>query len=358
MPKLWRYLIFQHVKIFSLSISCFIAILLVSRFKDAARFAAITADWSKTALFMAYQIPAILPLAAPISALIASFLLSQRLSRTYELTAFRSSGISFTRLFLPLGFVTLIVSIFHFALCAELCPYCRRESRALLYRETSANPFLLLQRQRLVKIPNILLRMKVKEEGKTAQDFLVIAYNGAYRKLSMISARKLHLEGEDLIGEDVALITPIEQNGKNALLIENQSTLKMGAPILTDAIKKNRPSLDATTLSFKMLKIRSQEPGRQAKSARMEIFRRLSLSLSLLTFTLLGLSFGIELGRSATKKGMVRAVTLALMVLISYLLGRAFKHDFVLSTAAYLLPHPLIWAYSLYHFRRIVRGVA
>ena len=357
MPKFWRYLIFQYGKIFTLSVCCFILILLVSRFKDVARFASLTADWAKSGLFMAYQIPAILPLAAPISALIASFLLVQRLSRNHELTALRSSGIGLGRLFVPLCLVSLFISVFHFALCAEITPYCRREAKALLYRETSANPFLLLQRQKLVKIPNIFLRMKVKDEGKAAHDFLMIGYNEAYKKISLISARKLHLEGESLIAEDAALISPIHQEGKEALLIENQTTLATDTPLITAALRKNRPSLDATTLSLKMLRIRSQEWGKSARSARVEILRRLSLSLSLFSFTLLGFSFGIEMGRSPSKKGMFQAIAIALAVLIFYLLGRTLKQDYFFSMSAYLLPHPLIWAYCLFHLRKISRGL-
>ena len=63
------------------------------RFKDIARFAALSADGVKTGLFVLYQFPHILPIAIPISALIASFLLFQRLSKTYELTALRASGV-------------------------------------------------------------------------------------------------------------------------------------------------------------------------------------------------------------------------------------------------------------------------
>ena len=355
-PKLWRYLLSKYLQIFFLSVCSFIAILLVSRFKDVARFAAVTADWGKTGLFLAYQIPIILPMAAPISALIASLLLFQRLNRSYELTALRSSGIGLGALFAPLFFASALLSVLHFSLCAEIAPYCRRESRTLLYRETSANPLLLLQRQRLVKIPDIFLKMKVKEEGKVAHDLLLIAYNEAYERLSLITARRLSLDGEQLLGEDVALITPLELHNEEALLIENQSSIAMETPLLSAAIRKNRPSLDASTLNLRMLRLRSQEWGRGAQSARVEILRRISLSLSLFSFTLLGFAFGIELSRVPTKKGLIRAVVLALTVLVSYLLGRALKQDMVLASLAFLAPHPFIWLCSGLHLRKISRG--
>lgn len=357
MPLLWRYLLYQYLRVFSLSVCSFIATLFVSRFKDGARFAAVTADWSKTALFMAYHIPAVLPVAIPLSSLIAAFLLFQNLSRNYELSAFRSSGISLPSLFAPFFFLSLFLSLFHFVLCAEIAPYCRRESRTLLYRETSANPLLLLQRQRLVKIPDISLRMKVTEDGKTASDFLLIAYNEFYQTFSMIFANRLHLNGEQMIGTDVALITPIHQGDKEAFLVENQSSFSMQAPLLTSAIKKNRPTLDATTLGLRMLRLRILEGGKAALSARIEILRRSSLSMSLFTFTLLGFAFGIELNRSPIKRGTIQTLFLTLLVLICYLLGHSLKYDFSIAAAAYLLPHPVVWICSAMHLRKIGKGI-
>lgn len=358
MPKLWRYLFYKYIQIFSLSIFSFIAILFVSRFKDVARFAAITADWGKTAQFMAYLIPTILPMATPISALICALFLSQQLDRNHELTALRSSGISLKAIFTPLFILSLFLSILHFSLCAEIAPYCRRESRALLYRETSANPLLLLQRQRLVKIPNLYLKMKVKEEGKLAYHLQLVGFNEQEKRLSMILARKIRLAQDKLIGEDIAFITPCSLKNEEGFLIENQAALSMHAPLLTKAIKKNRPSLDASTLNLKMLRLRSKEWGNSAKSARVEIIRRLTLSLSLLSFTLLGFAFGIEVSRLSSKRGLLKTVALGLTFLICYLLGKGFKHEFYLSALVYLIPHPLIWFFSCAHLQKIGKGAS
>src|SRR4051812_38356814 len=102
MPILWRYALQSYLRVFFLSVCTFITVLIVARFKEIARFTALTGDWSKTGLFIVYQIPSILPIAIPISALIASLLLFQRLSRTYELTALRASGLSLSTILTPL----------------------------------------------------------------------------------------------------------------------------------------------------------------------------------------------------------------------------------------------------------------
>lgn len=339
----------------------FLTVLLVSRFKEIARFAALSSDSLKTALFVVYQFPLILPMAIPISALIASLLLFQRLSRTFELTALRASGLSLRSILAPLLFTSILISLLNFSITAEISPFCRRESKTLLYRETSENPLLLLQRQQLVKIKHAYLNMKVKDEGKIAKDMILIAHNESNQRLSLFSARQLRIEGEELLGSDVAIISHLHSEKEDSfdpLIIENQASMSTEAPVLSAALKKNRPRLEANALSLKMLQIRAKEPGKQAKAARVEMLRRLSLSLAVFSFTLLGCAFGIENGRTPSKKGLFVSLLFTLAVLVSYLLGKELKNYPAIATLFFLFPHALIWTASTLKLRRISRGFA
>src|SRR5438132_1223109 len=94
MPALWRYLITYFLKIAFTCNLAFVAILLTMQLDDIAHFAALGAPFHYILLFTFHQIPYILPIALPLSCLIASLLLMQRLSNTHELTALRASGFS------------------------------------------------------------------------------------------------------------------------------------------------------------------------------------------------------------------------------------------------------------------------
>lgn len=338
---------------FCLSVFTFIAVLIVSRFKEIARVAALSGDLAKTGLFVVYQIPTILPIAIPISSLIASLLLFQSLSRSFELTALRASGLSFWKITSPLLAISLLLSIFNFSLCAEIAPYCRREAKMWIYHETTENPLLLLQRQKLVKIKHAFLDMQVKDD-ETIKDLTLIVPNESTKHLSLLSARKLWIEKEELIGKDLSIISYLDaEPGFDNLIIENQSSMSTSAPLLSTALKKNRPRLDINALNLKMLTLTDK-----AKIAYIEILRRLSLSLAVFSFTLLGCAFGIEEGRNPSKKNLLFAMLLTLSVLMSYLLGKDLKNFPFLALLAFLLPHPFIWASSTLHFYRISRGRA
>jgi lipopolysaccharide export system permease protein len=351
MSILWRYTLQSYSRVFVLSICTFITVLIVSRFKEIARFTALTCDFGKTGLFILYHIPTILPIAIPISALIASLLLFQNLSKSFELTALRSCGFSLRQIIAPLLTFSVFLSILNFSLCAEIAPFCRREGKTLIYHETTSNPLLLLQRQKLVKIKHAFLDMEVKND-ETTKDLTLIVPNESTKRLSLLSARKLWMEKEKLIGKDLAIVTSIDSGaGFDTLLIENQSSMSTAAPLLSTALKKNRPRLDINALNLKMLTL-----SKKINPARIEILRRISLSLAVFSFTLLGCSFGIEGGRNPSKKNLLYALLLTLTVLMSYLLGKDLKNYPFFAVLAFLLPHPFIWVCSLFHLQRISKG--
>jgi len=349
------------VRVLLLSVATFLAVLIITRFKEIARFTALSGDWGKTAMFTLYQFPLILPIAIPISALIASFILFQRMSRSHELMALRACGLGLRSVLAPLLFGSALFAVGNFSMCAEIAPYCRRESKAMLYRETSANPLLLLQRQQLIRIKHAYLNMNVEQEGLRARNVILIAHNESNKRLSLLQARELYIRGEELHGRDVAICSHLDSTSSDEfdpLIIENQASMSTAAPILSEFLKKNRPRLEANALPLRMLILRAEiEEKKLAASALVEMLRRFSLSLAVFSFTFLGCAFGVENSRIATKRSLMIALALTMTVLISYLMGKELKAFPFLATLAFLLPHPFIWICSTYKLHRIARGL-
>jgi len=358
-PLIWRYLLQGYLKVFFLSICTFVSVLLVSRFKEIARFAALSGDFLKTGLFVLYQIPFIVPLALPICSLVASFLLFQRLSRSYELVAFRASGLGLCSLIAPPLAAAACFAFLNFSFCADISPFCWRESKALLYRETSANPLLLMQRQNLVKIKRAFLKMEVKKEGKEVRDFIFITHNGSNRRLNLFSARRLQVAKSNLIGFGLSILSHLdgeEETGFDPLIIENQAEMETEALVLSAALNKNQPRLEPNALSLRMLRIRTLESGKHGCRARIEILRRSSLSLAVFSFALLGCAFGMQQSRVPSRKGLAATLLLTLPVLTAYLGLKGIKFHFTAALLLSLLPHLAIAAASLFRIVSIARG--
>lgn len=344
MSVLWRYTLFSYAKVFGLSVATFIAVLILAKFKEIARFTALSGSFSQTLFFVSYLIPTILPIALPLSALIASLLLFQTLSKSYELTALRASGLSLSKILAPLLFFSWLLSLVNFSISSELAPYCQRQGKALVFNKTSENPLLLLQRQNLMRLKHAFLDMKVKDD-EMLKDFTLITYHGNADRLTLLSARKLWVDKEVLCGEDVAILSPLP------CIIENQSSMSTSAPILSKVLKVHRPHINIQTLSTKMLRLHDKQ-----RAAQMEICRRISLSLAVFTLTFLGCAFGIEEGRIPKRRNIAFAILLTLLILMSYLMGGEMKRSPFIASLALFLPHPFAWGCCVIHLYRIAKG--
>jgi lipopolysaccharide export system permease protein len=359
MPILWRYLLVEYLRIFSLSLLSFISVLLVSRFKEIAKFAALSWSLKKTCLFISFQIPLILPIAIPISALIGSILLWKQLSKSFELTAFRASGLSLASLIGPLLFTSILLSSANFAISANLSPFCRRASKEFLYYETSSNPLVLLQRQNLVKMKTSYIKMDIEEQGKIAKDVILVTHNQSNQRLSLIFAEKLRMTDSELEGEKVAIITHLQSDQEDMfdpLIVENEETMSTNGSDLSSSLKKNRPRIDPSSLEWPMLRLHTTEVGKTGKKSWVEMLRRSSLSLSVFSFTFLGCAFGMEIGRRPAKRHLFIAITLSLILMTSYLLGKEFKSAPWIAFLIFFLPHPIIWGSSILRLSNISRG--
>lgn len=364
MPILWRYLLRTYLQVFFLCVAGFISVLLVTRFQDIARFATTGAPLSYIFIFFTFQIPFILPLAIPISCFIGSILLIQRLSRYQELTALRASGLGLWAIIFPLIALGIVWMLMNFTIVSEVAPRCRAHSKTLAYRMTAINPLCLLQKETLIKLKNTYVDMKILKSGKYAEDVFFITRNFSNQRLGVMVAKKLSLDGENLIGTDLAFISTLDSkiaDSYDHLVIENQAQMHTKAPELAKYLRNQKWHFNLDYLNLRMLqaRCRSFESGKIKFNSHAwhEIGRRVSLALAAFTFTLIGAAFGLEISRTRKLKGLIWAISLVTFYLVSFVCAKSLKHIVVPALTFYLLPHPLIIFFCVRFIRRIERGV-
>lgn len=365
MPILWRYLIYNFFQVFGLSVCSFISILLVTRFQDIARFASTGAAYSYVSLFVFYQIPSILPLAIPISCLIASILLFQRLSRSHELTAFRSLGMGLFSVGFPLFIAGAALALLNFTIVSEIAPKCRALSKSLAYEMTAVNPLSLLQKETLVKLKNTYFDMKVLKSGKYAKDIIFIMRNLSNQRLGLLTAKELSLDGDYLTGKAVTFISSIDSKKAenfDHLVIENQSEMRTKTAELSQFLHPSNWHFNFDYLTIRMLRAKkaaekSDTDEKIPYRTYQEVSRRLSLSLAAFTFTVIGTTFGMQIGRNRNKKGIAWALALATLFMISFISAKSMKHATLTPILCYILPHPIILFFSARYFKKVSEGI-
>ncbi|NGX62616.1 MAG: hypothetical protein KR126chlam6_00014 [Candidatus Anoxychlamydiales bacterium] len=363
MPILWKYQLKEYLKVFFLSILSFISILLITRLKQIATFATLASDFFSLILFILYQIPHILPIAISISCLISMIILFQRMSIMHELTAFRASGVSLKVVLAPLFLLAIALSTLNFYISSELTPRCRHKSKELFYKNTSMNPLVLLQRrQKMSNIKDSYVEISTQNKDLVAKDILLITPNKSNERLCMLTAKKLNLDNDNLIGKNVSLISYINSNKEknfDNLMIENQLSMTTKADAITQFIKAKQWDMNISSMPLKMLLLQAKQKKSKSRFERadIEIARRCCFAIATLSFTFIGASFGISISRSNSKKNILGIFFLSLLVLLSFTLGKALKRYAFFSIVAYILPQIIVIILSSYKLKKTSKGI-
>lgn len=361
MPIYWRYLSKAYLKVFLLCTFGFISVLLITRLKEIAKFAALTLEVKNVLLYTLFQIPHILPIAIPISCLISSFLLLQKFSKTSELTALRASGLSLKKVIFPIVVFSLFISFINFFITSELTPYCRIHSKKIAHEEITLNPIMLLEKQELLKIKNSYIDLKTSDDKTSGKDLFFITTNKSKGRLNLIFAKKISLEKDDLTGENISIISYFESENKEGfdpLIIESQEKMNTQASNLSKYMKSTTFSLNPIHLPTKMLLIRNKMSGSNNSYAPIiEIIRRIALSFSAFSFTFIGICFGADIGRSGSKKKLLLAALSSLLILLSFTIGKGLKYHPIYAGFFYILPQVLILFLSSLSLYKISRGI-
>ncbi len=364
MPILWRYLLRNYFQIFFLCVSSFISVLLVIRLEEIARFASLGASWSSILLFALYQIPYILPIAIPVSCLIAAILLSQKMSQNHELTSLRAAGLSIKTILSPLFSAAILLGLINFAFSSEIAPRARSQSKELVLSMTTQNPLALLQKDTMIKLKRAYFDMRAfSSEGK-AEDVVFIAKNSSNGRLGLMLAKELSVENQQLCGKQVTLISSLDPKVPNRfdhLVIENQAEMKTAADGLSRFWEDAQWQMHDDYLPLRLL-LAKEKVERGSLLSRIgkphvELIRRLTLGLASFTFTAIGLASGIQIGRSQTKKGVIGAIILSTAFLLIFIVSKSLKTFPLTALILYVIPHPFLLFFCFKWLRRFERGI-
>jgi lipopolysaccharide export LptBFGC system permease protein LptF len=337
MPLLWKYLLRHFFRVFFLICSGFIILLFVSRLKLIARFASIATDPFIAFKYLLLQVPHILPLAIPISAFFAAFILFRQMSSSHELPAFRSVGIKLTMILQPIVMASLFLSLITLYLCSEINPKAKYEMRRLYTDKTSKNPLFLLQQKELLPLSQAYLSADVAIDQM--KNVVFVSKDPQNHNLFLITAKMLSYLRKTLKGDAVSSLFFVpDGSNETTLFMENERDFFSIAPELSQTLKQNKYRLNPSSLPFAQLLISAKKK----MTIIMEAFRRISLALCPFTFTWLGAVYGIQMGRQ-TKDKMWIAFSLLALVLICYLAGKQLKAIPLFSIPLLILPHLTVW---------------
>lgn len=377
MPMLWRYLVYDYLKVMALCTVSFVAILLTLRFDEIAHFACLGSSTAELIQFITLQLPYLLPIALPISALISSYLLFSRLSIRQEMTALRACGVSLFAILTPILVTAAFLTAADFYLTSEIASQAHLTNGQLRHKLRTINPLMLLQNKRILTMQGISCEtLGSSSYGEFAGDVFFAIPDTHNQRIDLAIAQSIRGDKDAVIGENVTFIVPTAaEHGFDELNIENISKLEMPYDTFKPALQQkswhvNPDHLQLALLSEHLTTQQSnlqdactQKSAERCKETRKgiakiysEIGRRVSAALSLFTFTLLGAAFSIQIGRQQRRWGILMLGIFSGLFLLCYFLAKSMDDKIIPSLSLYFIPQIILIGISLVKLHRLNIG--
>lgn len=382
MPLLWRYLLYQFLKVFTLCVVAFVIILMTMRLDEIAHFAALGSESFTILWFALQQVPYILPIALPISALISAILLVQGLSKSHELTAMRACGFSLRDVLMPLLSAALFLSALNFYIISELSTASHLNAGLLKNQLRSINPLILLHSKHLMLTKGFYFdTLGPSRIGELAQDIILISTNKHHDRLNLMVAKKLQASPISFVGHHISLLTSLraqEDEALEHLMLENINETSTTVKDFSQMLESKIWAINNDHLNLPLLLVKLHNEGQHLQQVRMdtptdtikikqalqtchrcylEIIRRVSVALGVFSFTLMGIAFGINISRNSSNRGIIFVVLLGTMFLVAFFGAKEADYNLILGSLLYLLPHIIIIGASLWMLKRINHGI-
>jgi lipopolysaccharide export system permease protein len=382
MPILWRYLLGQYLKVLILCTCAFVGVLMVTRMDEIARIAAMGGQASYIFYFAALQVPYILPIALPISCLISSILLFQRLSHSHELTAMRASGLSLRAVVAPILMMGAFLSLLNFYIVSEVATESHLRTRRLQEEIKTVNPLLLLQNHTLLQMQGMFVKvLGGVTPGESAEDIFFAFHHPGHNRLYLGVSKAFVSDASTIRCDQLSMVSSLDPHNRNAfdhLVIENVVSSETPMDEFTRLMKKGGWRLSSDHLRLSLLRTRildnrrelrrlhrlpSADPHRIVELTHLlhhsysDYLRRMSVGLAIFSFTIMGAAFGMDIGRTRSYRGVVKVILLAAFYLFTFFAGKSCQEHFWIAAFMYTIPHMIMITLSVRALKATNRGI-
>ncbi|NLG13356.1 MAG: YjgP/YjgQ family permease [Lentisphaerae bacterium] len=295
--------------------------------------------------FLLLMIPDMLRFTLPLSILVATVLIFGRMSSDNEIVALKASGISLWQIIAPGLAVATVFSIICLLISLVISPNARYKAEQLRWSALANAPISLVEPGVFTKLsPKCHIRVGSRV-GDELEDIHIILHNSDNAIQDIVAKRgRLHIDTETRQFElelNEAQISDFVFGTQYALPKRHltATAIKLPLDLASSQSKKSlvrKPKFMTVKMLFGRIKL-LQEEGQDVTGLMTDLHNRLSLSLSPISFLLLGIPFGIRGKRSELSVGLLICVVLALGFYVFLLLAG------MLEKQPQLHPELIVW---------------
>lgn len=252
-------------------------------------------DWIIVFKLMIYVSVTLVPLALPLSLLISSIMTFGNMAEHFELTAFKSAGVSLQKVMRPLVFTAIAISFLAFYFSNYVLPVANLKMNALLYDVRQQKPALLIKEGIFYNgIDGYSIRIGKKDkDGKTIQDVMIYDHSENRGNTKLIIAES----GKMAMSDDERFLLLTLYKGSSFEELENKPG-KNSKPLMRTEFDQEVVRFDLSSFkmtrtneqlfkdNYQMLNLRqlsysSDSIEKRLKERRIELFNTLLTSISM-----------------------------------------------------------------------------
>lgn len=252
-------------------------------------------DWIIVFKLMIYVSVTLVPLALPLSLLISSIMTFGNMAEHFELTAFKSAGVSLQKVMRPLVFTAIAISFLAFYFSNYVLPVANLKMNALLYDVRQQKPALLIKEGIFYNgIDGYSIRIGKKDkDGKTIQDVMIYDHSENRGNTKLIIAES----GKMAMSDDERFLLLTLYKGSSFEELENKPG-KNSKPLMRTEFDQEVVRFDLSSFkmtrtneqlfkdNYQMLNLRqlsysSDSIEKRLKERRIELFNTILTSISM-----------------------------------------------------------------------------
>lgn len=277
---------------------------------------------SSLLLSLVYRLPRLLTYTIPVGILVSTILVFNQLSANNELTVLRASGISLLEITAPLILVSIVAAGLCFLLQFYLGPSFYRQSQVLLRRMEGQAPLALIEPRTFMEFQRGLLFYVGAKDGDTVREIRIYRLDENDRPREDISAARGQLaldptEQRLILSLHDVHILRLDSPGSGPAKVQRIDAAELNYPIELGASFTNR-RLTARPVDMTLpellanIRIETLNGGEPTRYYTL-LHQRAAVSLAPFSFLLLGIPFGIRLGRKENSLGLLASLGIAVL---------------------------------------------
>jgi len=285
--------------------------------------------------------PSQIYLMIPVACLLGTIFTLSQLSRSNELVALFSSGMSLARISFPILVLVVLISSVGFWVNDRLLPRVNQQRNYVLYVEIQKRPGLYstVKTNRIwYRSGNVLFNIKTLQADKgLAQGLTMYFFDNSWRLIQMITARDVSLQGTNWELSDGTVTVFTEDS--NVPLAQNFKKKTISVSEETADIQKSAQSTE--TLSVAELRrfiSRNKEAGLDTLRYEVDYHAKFAFAFAAFVMSFLGIPFSVTWQRSGGAAFNVGAT-----IALAFIYWAAFNSGITLGQHGALPPLVAVW---------------